>query len=102
MEKQNQVSINPSGYFISRFAYPLKYKLPVTDNVCYTSGTFDENLHQHISHELADDARPAGRDAKATRHSRYNPGCAFRLGLSSAPIGQEPGGSLDRLGVSRF
>ena len=50
-------SINPSGYFISRFQHPSKYKLPVTDNVCYTSGTFDENLHEHISHELADNAR---------------------------------------------
>jgi len=28
--------------------------LPVTDNVWYTSSTFDENLHEHISHELAD------------------------------------------------
>jgi hypothetical protein len=24
--------------------------------VCYTSYTFDENLHEHISHELAGDA----------------------------------------------
>ena len=48
------LSINSSGYFISTFAHPLKYKLPVTDTVCYTSSTFDEKLHQHISHELAD------------------------------------------------
>ena len=52
--KAKPFSINSSGYFISRIAYPLKYKLPVTDNVCYTSGTFDENLHEHISLDLAD------------------------------------------------
>jgi hypothetical protein len=42
------------------------------------------------------------RVAKATRHSRYNPGCVFRLELSSAPIGQRLEGNLDSLGVSRF
>ena len=25
----------------------------VTIRLCYTSNTFDENLHEHISHELA-------------------------------------------------
>ncbi len=40
---------------MSRFAHPLKYKLAVTDLLCYTSCTFDENLHEHIRHELADD-----------------------------------------------
>ena len=40
--------------------------------------------------------------AKATRHSRYNPGCAFSLGLSMATLGQQPEGNLDRLGVGRF
>ena len=39
--------------------------------------------------------------AKATRHSRYNPGRVFGLGLSTATIGQQPEGNLDRLGVSR-
>ena len=44
---------------------------------------------------------PTTKVAKATRHSRYNPGCAFSLGLSTATIGQQPEGNLDRLGVSR-
>jgi hypothetical protein len=39
--------------------------------------------------------------AKATRHSRYNPGYVLSLGLSTATIGQRPEGNLDRLGVSR-
>ncbi len=33
----------------------MKYKLNVTTPVCYTSCTFNENLHEHISHEMADD-----------------------------------------------
>jgi hypothetical protein len=37
-----------------------------------------------------------------TRHSRYNQGCAFGLGLSIASIGKRPEGNLDRLGVGRF
>jgi len=32
------------------------YKLTVTVLLCYMSNTFDENLHEHINHELADDA----------------------------------------------
>ena len=40
--------------------------------------------------------------AKATRHSRYNPGCAFSQRLSLATIGQGPEVNVDDLGGSRF
>ena len=55
--------INQSEYVNSKMARPArkifvkfaKYFLHVTDGMCYTSHTFDENLLKHISHELADD-----------------------------------------------
>ena len=34
----------------------MKYKLKVTIPVCYTSHTFDENLHEHIRSDLAHEA----------------------------------------------
>jgi len=38
-----------------------KNKLTVTTLLCYMSNTFNENLHEHISHELADNA---GRESE--------------------------------------
>ena len=52
---RSSTHINSFGYSNSRFGHPRKYKLNVTSVVWYTSPTFDENLHEHISHELADD-----------------------------------------------
>ena len=36
-----------------------------------------------------------------TRHSRYNQGDVFSLGLSLASVGKQTEGIMDRLGVSR-
>jgi hypothetical protein len=39
--------------------------------------------------------------ARATRHSRYNQGYVFSLGLSAPSIEKQTEGNLDRLAVSR-
>jgi hypothetical protein len=36
--------------------HPLNYQWTSTSRSCKTSPTFDENLHEHTRHELADDA----------------------------------------------
>jgi hypothetical protein len=41
------------------------------------------------------------RVAKATRHSRYNQGYVFSLGLSAPSIEKQTEGNLDRQAVSR-
>ena len=54
--------INQSEYVNSNMACParkisvkfVKYFLHVTNGMCYTSSTFDEDLLKYISHELAD------------------------------------------------
>jgi hypothetical protein len=38
------------------------YKWTVTSLLCYSSCTFDEKLHEHISQDLADNVGPAKRD----------------------------------------
>lgn len=40
-----------------------KYKWTVTKPACYSSSTFDEYLHEHNSHDLADDV---GRESDAS------------------------------------
>jgi hypothetical protein len=79
-------------------AYPqdtLKNYLRVTDSVCYTS-----LRSMKTCLNISATNRPTMTVAKATRHSRYNQGYVFSLGLSSA-IGQGTEGNLDRLAVSR-
>lgn len=52
--KTGSRSIIQFGYFNSRFVTPAKYKWSVTVVLCYSSDTFDEKLHEPISHDLAD------------------------------------------------
>jgi hypothetical protein len=44
---------------------------------------------------------PTMKVAKATRHSRYNPGYVSRLGLATVAIGHKPEVTLVVPGVSR-
>jgi hypothetical protein len=41
-------------YLDLRYCHPAKYKWTVTKPACYSSSTFDEKLHEHISLDLAD------------------------------------------------
>lgn len=86
-----------SGYFwFQKQFVPAKYILTVTIVAWYPSlRSMKTCLH------ISTVSWPIMSVAKATRHSRYNQGCVFSLGLSTATIGERPEGNLDRLGVSR-
>lgn len=89
--------IKECGYLYLRLCYPQKYKWTVTALLCYSSSRSMRNCMN-----ISTTSWPTMAIAKATRHSRYNPGCAFSQRLSHAPIGQRLEGSLDSFGVSRF
>ena len=97
-EAQHRSRIKQFGYLNSRFRAPTKYKLNVT---------FSRDIRLIRSMKtclnISATSWPTMRAPKTVgaRHSRYNRGCAFRLGLSMAPFGQTPEGNLDGLGVSR-
>jgi len=50
--------IHPSIQIGFKIAFHLKVLFDCNHSPCYTSFTFDENLHEHISQDLADNAGP--------------------------------------------
>ena len=85
------------GYLNSRYRTPTRYKL---NKPCSHVNHYPRSMK--TCRNITTEIWPTMSVAKATRHSRLNPGCAFSLGLStSSYCGQVRETSLDNQEVSR-